>query len=52
MNSRAMTLELLEKHNEIYTETVYNKKIETLDNKFRERMRKTEEKVNFIFRLI
>ncbi len=50
MNSRAMTLELLEKHNEIYTETVYNKKIEILDNKFRERMRKTEEKVNFILR--
>jgi len=50
MKSRAMTLELMEKHNEIYTETVYNKKIDLLDSKFRERMRKTEEKVNFILR--
>ncbi|MDP6684515.1 MAG: tetratricopeptide repeat protein [Candidatus Marinimicrobia bacterium] len=50
MKSRAMTLELFDKHNEVYTETVYNKKIEILDNKFRERMRKTEEKVNFILR--
>jgi len=50
MKSRAMTLELMEKHNEIYTETVYNKKIDLLDTKFRERMRKTEEKVNFILR--
>ncbi len=50
MKSRAMTLELFDKHNELYTETIYNKKIEMLDNKFRERMRKTEEKVNFILR--
>ena len=50
MKSRAMTLELFEKHNEIWTETVYNKKIALLDNKFRERMRQTEEKVNFILR--
>ena len=50
MKSRAMTLDLFEKHNEVWTETVYDKKIELLDNKFRERMRKTEEKVNFILR--
>ena len=50
MKSRAMTLELFEKHNEVWTETVYNKIIELLDNKFRERMRQTEEKVNFILR--
>ena len=50
MKSRAMTLELFEKHNEVWTETVYNKKIDILDSKFRERMRKTEEKVNFILR--
>ena len=50
MKSRAMTLELFEKHNEVWTETVYNKKIALLDNKFRERMRQTEEKVNFILR--
>jgi tetratricopeptide (TPR) repeat protein len=29
---------------------VYNKRIDILDNKFRERMRNTEEKVNFILR--
>jgi len=50
MKSRAMTLELFEKHNEVWTETLYNKKIDILDSKFRERMRKTEEKVNFILR--
>ena len=50
MKSRAMTLEIFDKHNEVWTETVYNKKIDILDNKFRERMRKTEEKVNFILR--
>ncbi|HJM48087.1 MAG: hypothetical protein QF814_06970 [Candidatus Marinimicrobia bacterium] len=50
IKSRAMTLELFEKHNEVWTETLYNKKIDILDSKFRERMRKTEEKVNFILR--
>ena len=50
MKCRMVTLELMEKHNEVYTETVYNKKIDVLDGKFRERMRKTEEKVNFILR--
>ena len=50
MKSRAMTLELFEKHNEVWTETLYNKKIDILNSKFRERMRKTEEKVNFILR--
>ena len=37
MKSRAMTLDIFEKHNEVWTETVYDKKIDLLDNKFRER---------------
>jgi len=50
MKSRFITLEIMEKYNELYTETVYNKRIDVLDSKFRERMRNTEEKVNFILR--